>query len=66
MNSDRIIFVMVVAYVNHFSPDIPENGITDTLGEEERGGGHLTEAHKSDFDRIDKRLKWHYTIHSLK
>lgn len=58
--------VMVVSYVNHFSPDITENGITDTLGEKEKGGCHLIEAHKSDFHRTDKRLKWQYTINSLK
>jgi len=38
MNSDVIITVMIVAYFKHFSPHIPENGMTDVMGEGERGG----------------------------
>jgi hypothetical protein len=34
MNSDGIIMVMIVACFKHFSPYIPENGITYILGEE--------------------------------
>lgn len=39
MKSDGIIMVMIVAYFKHFSPHIPENGMTDIMGEEEGGRG---------------------------